>query len=81
MEHEIPNRYDDITNYVDSNKEDGELRDLPTFPATNEFASDSEKVEKNIDIAEEKEDIPMKDIEMDKTQDHLSILVLKNRYN
>ncbi|GJS47520.1 hypothetical protein Tco_0597641 [Tanacetum coccineum] len=69
MEHEIPNRYDDITNYVDSNKEDGELRDLPTFPATNEFASDSEKVEKNIDIAEEKEDIPMKDIEMDENQD------------
>ncbi|GJQ99711.1 hypothetical protein Tco_0522696 [Tanacetum coccineum] len=44
MEHEIPNRCDDITDYVDSDQEDGELPDLPTFPATNEFASDSEQV-------------------------------------
>ncbi|GJQ90011.1 hypothetical protein Tco_0001150 [Tanacetum coccineum] len=54
MEHEIPNGCDDITDHVDSDQEDGELPDLPTFPATNEFASDSEHVEENIDIAEEK---------------------------
>ncbi|GJT70980.1 hypothetical protein Tco_1030266 [Tanacetum coccineum] len=69
MEHEIPNRCDDITDYVDSDQEDGELPDLPTFPATNEFASDSEQVEKNIDIAEEKEEVPMKDVEMDENHD------------
>ncbi|GKA93377.1 hypothetical protein Tco_0815363 [Tanacetum coccineum] len=65
MEHEIPNKCDDITDYVDSDQEDGELPDLPTFPATNEFASDSEQVEENIDIAEEKDEVPMKDVEMD----------------
>ncbi|GJV15646.1 hypothetical protein Tco_1360969 [Tanacetum coccineum] len=41
-EHEIPNWCDDLTDHVDSDQEDGELPDLPTFPATNEFASDSE---------------------------------------
>nr|GFD60712.1 hypothetical protein [Tanacetum cinerariifolium] len=41
MEHEIPNKCDDITNDVDSDQEDGELPDLPAFPATGEFASDS----------------------------------------
>ncbi|GJW09043.1 hypothetical protein Tco_1571466 [Tanacetum coccineum] len=39
MEHEIPNRCDDITDYVDYDQEDGELHDLPTFSTTNEFAS------------------------------------------
>ncbi|GKG08063.1 hypothetical protein Tco_0333895, partial [Tanacetum coccineum] len=39
MEHEVPNRYDDITDYEDSDQEDGELPDLPTFFDTNEFAS------------------------------------------
>ncbi|GKC63677.1 hypothetical protein Tco_1096275 [Tanacetum coccineum] len=60
---------DDITDYVDSDQEDGELHDLPIFPASNEFASDSEQVEENIDIAEEKEEVPMKDVEMDETHD------------
>nr|GEY29623.1 hypothetical protein [Tanacetum cinerariifolium] len=59
MKHEIPNRYDNITDYVDSDQEDGELPDLPTFSATNEFASDSEQVKENIDTAEEKEEVPM----------------------
>ncbi|GJR21461.1 hypothetical protein Tco_0969988 [Tanacetum coccineum] len=52
IEHEIPNRCDNITDYVDSDQEDGELPDLLTFPATNEFASDSEQVEENTDIVE-----------------------------
>ncbi|GKE23808.1 hypothetical protein Tco_1435320 [Tanacetum coccineum] len=65
MEHKIPNRFDDITDYVNSDQEDGELPDLPTFPATNEFANDSEQVEEYIDIVEEKEEVPMKDVEMD----------------
>ncbi|GJV89951.1 hypothetical protein Tco_1533889, partial [Tanacetum coccineum] len=65
MEHEVPNRCDDITDHVDSDQEDGELPDLPTFPATNEFANDSEQVEEYIDIVEEKEEVPMKDVEMD----------------
>ncbi|GJS55663.1 hypothetical protein Tco_0629025 [Tanacetum coccineum] len=53
----------------DFDQEDGELPDLPTFPATNEFASDSEQVEKNIDIAEEKEEVPMNDIKMDENHE------------
>ncbi|GKD32051.1 hypothetical protein Tco_1242829, partial [Tanacetum coccineum] len=69
IEHEIPNRCDDITDYVDSDQEDGELPDLPTFPATNEFASDSEQVEENIDITKEKEEVHMKDVEMDENHD------------
>nr|GEU93742.1 hypothetical protein [Tanacetum cinerariifolium] len=59
----------DITDYVDSDQEDGELPNLPTSPATNEFASDSEQVKENIDIAEEKEEVPMKDVEMDENYD------------
>ncbi|GKD53287.1 hypothetical protein Tco_1286674 [Tanacetum coccineum] len=50
MEHEVPNRCDDITDYKDSNQEDGELPDLPTFSATNEFASVCKQVEENIDV-------------------------------
>ncbi|GKE13822.1 hypothetical protein Tco_1421399 [Tanacetum coccineum] len=69
IEHEILNKCDDITDYVASDQEDGELPDLPTFPATYEFASDSEQVEKNIDIVEEKEEVPIKDVEMDKNHD------------
>ncbi|GJZ75752.1 hypothetical protein Tco_0640217 [Tanacetum coccineum] len=49
MEHEVLNRCDDITDYEDSDQEDGELPDLPTFSATNEFASVCEQVEENID--------------------------------
>ncbi|GKF36546.1 hypothetical protein Tco_0113304, partial [Tanacetum coccineum] len=41
MEHEVPNRYDDITDYEESDQEDGELLNLPNF-STNEFASVSE---------------------------------------
>ncbi|GKE10311.1 hypothetical protein Tco_1413862 [Tanacetum coccineum] len=44
IEHKVPNRCDDITDYEDSDHEDGELPDLPTFSATNEFASICEQV-------------------------------------
>ncbi|GJV27018.1 hypothetical protein Tco_1383466 [Tanacetum coccineum] len=73
MEHEVPHRYDDktidITDYEDSDHEDGELPDLLIFSATNEFASVCKQVKENIDIniAEEKEEVPMKDVEMDET--------------
>ncbi|GJY72769.1 hypothetical protein Tco_0477200 [Tanacetum coccineum] len=60
---------DDINDYEDYDQENGELLDLPTFSSTNEIASDSEQVEENIDMAEEKEEVPMKDVEMDKNQD------------
>ncbi|GKD54177.1 hypothetical protein Tco_1287564, partial [Tanacetum coccineum] len=69
MEHEVPNRRDDVNDFEDYDQEDDELPDLPTFSATNEFASNSEQVEENIDMAEEKEEVPMKDVEMDKNQD------------
>ncbi|GKG27873.1 hypothetical protein Tco_0406200 [Tanacetum coccineum] len=49
MEHEVLNRCDDITDYEDSDQEDGELPDLPIFSATNEFASVCEQVKENID--------------------------------
>ncbi|GJY83332.1 hypothetical protein Tco_0496708 [Tanacetum coccineum] len=69
IEHEVPNMCDDINDYEDCDQENGELIDLPTFSATNEIASDSEQVEENIDIAEEKEEVPMKDVEMDDNHD------------
>ncbi|GKF75917.1 hypothetical protein Tco_0225361, partial [Tanacetum coccineum] len=56
---------DDITDYVDSDQEDGEILDLPTFHATNEFASDNEHVENNIDIAEEKEEVLIENHDID----------------
>nr|GEV70695.1 hypothetical protein [Tanacetum cinerariifolium] len=75
MEDEVPNRRDDVNDFEDYAQEDGELPDLPTFCATDEFASNSEQVEKNIDIAEEKEEVPMKEVEMDKNHniDHSGI--------
>ncbi|GKC49139.1 hypothetical protein Tco_1071884 [Tanacetum coccineum] len=69
MEHEVPNRCDDINDYEDCDQENGELLDLLTFSATNEIASDSEQVEENIDITKEKEEVPMKDVEMDENHD------------
>nr|GEW65122.1 hypothetical protein [Tanacetum cinerariifolium] len=45
MEHEVLNRCDDITDYDDSDQEDGKLPDLPTFSATNEFTSVCEQVD------------------------------------
>ncbi|GKF60007.1 hypothetical protein Tco_0176793 [Tanacetum coccineum] len=57
VEHEVPHQCDDktldITDYEDSDPEDGELPDLFIFSATNEFASIYEQVEEN--IAKEKE--------------------------
>nr|GEV44182.1 hypothetical protein [Tanacetum cinerariifolium] len=50
MDHEVPNRCDDITDYEDSDQEDGELPDLPIFYATNEFANVCEQVEENLDV-------------------------------
>ncbi|GKE79393.1 hypothetical protein Tco_1545513 [Tanacetum coccineum] len=69
MEHEVPNRRDDINDYEDCDQENGELLDLPTFSTTNEIASDCEQVKENIDIAEEKEKVPMKDVKMDENHD------------
>ncbi|GKE56861.1 hypothetical protein Tco_1496046, partial [Tanacetum coccineum] len=62
---------DDITNYEDSDQEDGELSDLPTFSATNEFTSVCEQVEENIDvnIARELEEVQVEDVEMDEDYD------------
>nr|GEX51304.1 hypothetical protein [Tanacetum cinerariifolium] len=61
--------HDDGNDFEDYDQEDGELPDLSTFSATDEFASNSKQVEKNIDIAEEKEKVPMKDVEMDENHD------------
>ncbi|GJU20776.1 hypothetical protein Tco_1154118 [Tanacetum coccineum] len=69
MKHEVPNRCDDVNDLEDYDQEDGELLDLPTFSDTDEFTSNSEQVEENIDIAEEKEEVPMKDVEMDENYD------------
>ncbi|GJW04752.1 hypothetical protein Tco_1563608 [Tanacetum coccineum] len=69
MEHEVPNRCDDINDYEDCDQENGELLDLPTFSAANEIASDCEQVEENIDITEEKEKVPIKDVKMDENHD------------
>ncbi|GJT76680.1 hypothetical protein Tco_1043405 [Tanacetum coccineum] len=61
----------DITDYEDSDQEDGELPDLPTFSATNEFASVCEQVEKNINVntAQELKEVQVQDIEMDDDYD------------
>ncbi|GJU84741.1 hypothetical protein Tco_1292287 [Tanacetum coccineum] len=71
-EHEVPNRCDDktanITDYEDSDQEDGELPDLPTFSSTNVFASACEQVDIDISIAKEKEEVPIEDVEM--VEDH-----------
>ncbi|GKD76856.1 hypothetical protein Tco_1339477 [Tanacetum coccineum] len=71
IKHEVTNRYDDITDYEDSDQEDGELPDFPTFPATNEFASVCEQGEDNIDFntARELEEVQVEDVEMDEDYD------------
>ncbi|GJU97938.1 hypothetical protein Tco_1327209 [Tanacetum coccineum] len=69
MEHEVPNRRDDVNDFKDYDQEDGEPPDLPTFSATDEFASNSKQVEENIEITKEKEEVPMKDVEMDENHD------------
>ncbi|GJV61103.1 hypothetical protein Tco_1467203 [Tanacetum coccineum] len=69
MKHEVPNRHDDVKDFEDYDQEDGKLTNLPTFSDTDEFASNSEQAEENIDIAEEKEDVPMKDVKMDENHD------------
>ncbi|GJT68834.1 hypothetical protein Tco_1020314 [Tanacetum coccineum] len=68
MEHKILNRCNDITDYEDCDQEDGELPDLPTFFATNEFTSIYEQVEENIDVntTQELEEVHVRDVEMDK---------------
>nr|GEW89438.1 hypothetical protein [Tanacetum cinerariifolium] len=67
IKHEVPNRCDDITDYEDSDQEDGELSDLSTFSTTNEFASACEQVKENIDVntARELEEVQVENIEMD----------------
>ncbi|GJY55292.1 hypothetical protein Tco_0454407 [Tanacetum coccineum] len=73
MEHEFPNRCDDemvdIIDYEDSDHKDSELPDLPTFFATDKFASVYKQVEENISIAKEKEEAPMEYVEIDEDQD------------
>ncbi|GJZ05697.1 hypothetical protein Tco_0539490 [Tanacetum coccineum] len=71
MEHEVPNRCDNITIYKDIDQEDGRLPDLPNFSATNEFASVCEQGKDNIDVntAQELEEFQVEDVEMDKDYD------------
>ncbi|GJY13239.1 hypothetical protein Tco_0382548 [Tanacetum coccineum] len=71
MKHEVPNSCDDITDYEDSDQEDGELPDLPTFSITNEFSSVCEQVEENIYVntAQELEEFQVNDVEMDEDDD------------
>ncbi|GJU56678.1 hypothetical protein Tco_1234444 [Tanacetum coccineum] len=71
MEHEVLSRCDDITNNEDSDQEDGELPDLLTFFATNEFASVCEQIEENTNVntARELEEVQAEDIKMDKDHD------------
>ncbi|GJT77591.1 retrovirus-related pol polyprotein from transposon TNT 1-94 [Tanacetum coccineum] len=52
----------------DSDQENGELTNLPTFYATDVFASVCEYVDIDISIAREKEEVTMKNVEMD--EDH-----------
>nr|GEU35750.1 hypothetical protein [Tanacetum cinerariifolium]GEU89195.1 hypothetical protein [Tanacetum cinerariifolium] len=71
MEYEVPNRCDDeivdITDYEDSDQEDGKLPDLPTFSTTNVFASIFGQVKYDIDISitKEKEEVQVEDVQMD----------------
>ncbi|GJU20777.1 hypothetical protein Tco_1154119 [Tanacetum coccineum] len=50
MEHEVPNKCDNITDYEDSDQEDGRLLGFPNFFATNEFANVCEQGKDNIDV-------------------------------
>ncbi|GJX36796.1 hypothetical protein Tco_0248353 [Tanacetum coccineum] len=75
MEHEVLNKCDDetvdITDYKDSDQEDGELPDLPTFSDTNVFASICELVKEdiNISIKKEKREVQVEDVQMDEDYD------------
>ncbi|GKD91062.1 hypothetical protein Tco_1366569 [Tanacetum coccineum] len=71
MEHEVPNRCDDLTDYEDSDQEYGELPDPTTFSATNEFANVCKQVKENIDVntARELEEVQVEDVEMDENND------------
>ncbi|GJU28559.1 hypothetical protein Tco_1167180 [Tanacetum coccineum] len=71
MEHEVPNRCDNITNYEDSDQEDGGLPGLPNFSATNEFASVCEHGKDSIDVntAQDLEEVQVEDVEMDEDED------------
>ncbi|GJV46631.1 hypothetical protein Tco_1431167 [Tanacetum coccineum] len=82
MEHEVPNRCDNITNYKDSDQEDGGLPDLPNFSATNEFASVCEQGKDNIDVntAQELEEVQGRTLKWMKIM-ILTIQTLKKRYN
>ncbi|GJX37868.1 hypothetical protein Tco_0251171 [Tanacetum coccineum] len=71
----VPNRCDDktvdITDYEDSDQEDGEIPNFPAFSVTNVFASVCEHVDENIDfsIAKEKEEVQVEDVDMDEDYD------------
>ncbi|GJV31210.1 hypothetical protein Tco_1391610 [Tanacetum coccineum] len=75
MEYEVPNRFNnktvDITDYEDSDQEDGEIPNFPTFSITNVFTRVCEQAEENIDnnIAKEKEEVQVEDVEMDENHD------------
>nr|GEX79064.1 hypothetical protein [Tanacetum cinerariifolium] len=57
----------DIIDYEDSDHKDSKLPNLLIFSTNNEFASVCEQVDENIDIsiADEKEEVPIEDDEMD----------------
>ncbi|GJY41576.1 hypothetical protein Tco_0428846 [Tanacetum coccineum] len=67
MEHEVPNRCDNITDYEDNDQEYGRPPDLPNFSATNEFASVCEQGKGTIDVntAQELEEVQVEDVEID----------------
>nr|GFA16910.1 hypothetical protein [Tanacetum cinerariifolium] len=75
MKYEVPNRCDDetvdITDYEDSDQEDGEIPNSYAFSITNVFASVYEQVDENIDIsiAKEKEEVQVENVEMDDDYD------------
>ncbi|GJR39772.1 hypothetical protein Tco_1215456 [Tanacetum coccineum] len=75
MEYEVSNRCDDetvdITDYEDSDQDDGEIPNYPAFSVTNVFASVCEQVDENIDISKpkEKKEVQVEDVVMDEYYD------------
>ncbi|GJX69071.1 hypothetical protein Tco_0304798 [Tanacetum coccineum] len=69
-EQEVSNVCDDKKS-GDTDQEDGDLLDFPIFIVTNVFASVCEQVKENINVSieNEKEEVHMKDVEMDENHD------------
>ncbi|GJS47194.1 hypothetical protein Tco_0597315 [Tanacetum coccineum] len=70
MEQEVQNVYDDKES-GDTDQEDGDLLNFPILPITKVSTSICEQVEENINvnIAKEKEEVYMEDVEMDEDHD------------